>query len=47
LHSYYNNEQFIVEDEALRHARLTLIVAVRQVLQNGLAILGVSAPEKM
>jgi arginyl-tRNA synthetase len=47
LHSYYNNEQFIVEDEALRHARLTLIVAVQQVLQNGLAILGVSAPEKM
>lgn len=47
LHSYYNACQFIVEEESVRQARLTLISAVKQVLQNGLAILGVSAPEKM
>ncbi|BCN92458.1 arginine--tRNA ligase [Thiomicrorhabdus immobilis] len=47
LHSYYNASQFIVEEEATRQARLTLICAVQQVLQNGLAIIGVSAPEKM
>jgi arginyl-tRNA synthetase len=47
LHSYYNASQFIVEDDTLRQARLTLISSVQQVLKNGLAILGVSAPEKM
>ncbi|VAW47750.1 Arginyl-tRNA synthetase [hydrothermal vent metagenome] len=47
LHSYYNACQFIVEDDVTRQARLTLICAVKQVLKNGLAILGVSAPEKM
>lgn len=47
LHSYYNASQFIVEDEVTRQSRLTLISAVQQVLQNGLAIIGVSAPEKM
>ena len=47
LHSYYNSSQFLVEEETLRHARLTLITAVQQVLKNGLAIIGVSAPEKM
>lgn len=47
LHSYYNASQFIVEDDRVRQARLTLISAVQQVLQNGLAIIGVSAPEKM
>lgn len=47
LHSYYNASQFIVEESAVRQARLTLILAVQQVLQNGLSILGVSAPEKM
>ncbi len=47
LHSYYNASQFIVEEESVRQARLTLISAVKQVLQNGLAILGVSAPESM
>jgi len=47
LHSYYNASQFIVEQDALRNARLTLILAVQQVLQNGLKVLGVSAPEKM
>lgn len=47
LHSYYNSQQFIVEDDGLRNARMVLIMAVQQVLQNGLAIIGVSAPEKM
>ncbi|HKY02496.1 MAG TPA: arginine--tRNA ligase [Burkholderiales bacterium] len=47
FHSYYNAERILVEDEALKRARLALIVAARQVLRNGLALLGVSAPEKM
>lgn len=47
LHSYYNSCQFIVEDETLRNARLTLISSVQQVLKNGLAILDVSAPDQM
>lgn len=46
-HSYYNAEKFLVDDEAVKLARLSLIAATRQVLQNGLAVLGVSAPEKM
>jgi arginyl-tRNA synthetase len=47
LHSYYNAERVLVDDEALRLARLALLEAVRQVLANGLALLGVSAPERM
>jgi arginyl-tRNA synthetase len=47
FHSYYNAERILVADEKLKFARLALILAVRQVLQNGLALLGVSAPEKM
>ena len=47
FHSYYNAERILVEDEASRDARLALCVAVRQTLANGLALLGVSAPEKM
>ena len=47
FHSYYNAERVLVAEEDLKLARLALIVAVRQVLQNGLALLGVSAPEKM
>jgi arginyl-tRNA synthetase len=47
LHTYYNAERFLVEDEGLKHARLALVAATRQVLANGLAILGVSAPERM
>ncbi|HUJ01394.1 MAG TPA: arginine--tRNA ligase [Usitatibacter sp.] len=47
LHTYYNAERFLVEDEALKHARLALVAATRQVLANGLAVLGVSAPERM
>jgi arginyl-tRNA synthetase len=47
LHTYYNAEQFIVEEAPLRNARLTLVLAVQQVIRNGLGILGVSAPETM
>jgi arginyl-tRNA synthetase len=47
FHSYYNAERILVEDEATRMARLALCAAVRQVLANGLALLGVSAPERM
>ena len=47
LHTYYNAHQFIVEDEAIRNTRLTLIKATRHVLHNGLNLLGVSAPESM
>lgn len=47
FHTYYNACQFIVEEITLRNARLTLIKSVQQVLQNGLKILGVSAPETM
>jgi arginyl-tRNA synthetase len=47
FHSYYNAERILVEDEALRTARLALCAAVRQTLANGLSLLGVSAPEKM
>jgi arginyl-tRNA synthetase len=47
FHSYYNASRFLVEDEAIKLARLALIAAAAQVMRNGLAILGVSAPEKM
>ena len=47
FHSYYNAERFLVPEAPLRVARLALAAAVRQVLANGLALLGVSAPEKM
>jgi arginyl-tRNA synthetase len=47
FHSYYNATRILVEDEALRHARLALAAAVGQVVRNGLGLLGVSAPEKM
>ena len=47
FHTYYNAHQFIVEDAALRNARLNLISAVRTVINNGLHLLGVSAPESM
>ena len=47
FHSYYNAERILVDAPALRQARLALALATRQVLRNGLAILGVSAPEVM
>lgn len=47
LHSYYNAHKVLVEDDELRHARMCLLVAVRQVLSNGLALIDVSTPEVM
>lgn len=47
FHTYYNAHTFLVDDTALRDARLSLIAATRQVLRNGLAMVGVSAPESM
>ncbi len=46
-HSYYDAERILVEDEAVKKARLALVAATAQVLHNGLAMLGVSAPSKM
>ena len=46
-HSYYDAERILVDDEKLRNARLALVAATAQVLHNGLAVLGVSAPQKM
>ena len=47
FHTYYNAHTFLVEDAALRNARLNLINAVRQVIYNGLQLMGVSAPDSM
>ena len=47
LHSYYNDTKFLVDDAPTKLARLALITATRQVLKNGLNLLGVSAPHKM
>jgi arginyl-tRNA synthetase len=46
-HSYYDAERILVDDEPVRNARLALVAATAQVLHNGLAVLGVSAPSKM
>ncbi|WP_394791902.1 arginine--tRNA ligase [Rhodoferax sp.] len=47
LHSYYDAERVLVDDEQLKTARLALVAACAQVLHNGLAVLGVGAPDKM
>jgi arginyl-tRNA synthetase len=47
FHMYYNTQQFLVDDAAIRDARLALAQATREVLANGLALLGISAPESM
>lgn len=47
FHTYYNSEKTLVDDADIRNARLTLAVAVRHVLANGLDLLGVTAPEQM
>ena len=47
FHAWYNNSQFLVDDDDLRNARLNLVAATGQVLRNGLALIGVSAPEDM
>jgi len=46
-HSYYDAERILVDDEAVKRARLALVAATAQVLKNGLAVLGVSAPQSM
>ncbi|WP_291919009.1 arginine--tRNA ligase [Limnohabitans sp.] len=46
-HSYYDAERILVDDEAVKKARLALVAATAQVLRNGLKVLGVSAPQKM
>ncbi|MBX3611606.1 MAG: arginine--tRNA ligase [Hydrogenophaga sp.] len=46
-HSYYDAERILVDDERLKRARLALVAATARVLHNGLAVLGVSAPQKM
>jgi arginyl-tRNA synthetase len=47
FHTWYNAEQFIVEDARLRNARIALAIATQQVVRNGLGLLGVSSPETM
>jgi arginyl-tRNA synthetase len=47
FHAWYNAERLLVDDEAVKQARLALSVAVRQVLRNGLSVLGVSQPASM
>jgi len=47
FHTYYNANQFLVENNVIRNARLALSVATKQVIQNGLSLLGVSSPEVM
>jgi arginyl-tRNA synthetase len=47
FHNYYNAGKWIVEETDLRNARLALVLSARQVIRNGLALLGISAPESM
>jgi arginyl-tRNA synthetase len=47
FHSYYNAERFLVEDPVMQCARLALAAATGQTIRNGLAVLGISAPDKM
>ncbi|HIF51623.1 MAG TPA: arginine--tRNA ligase [Thiotrichaceae bacterium] len=47
FHTYYNASQFLIEDNVIRNARLALVVATKQVIKNGLSLLGVSSPEVM
>lgn len=47
FHSYYNSTRFLVPELPLLHARLALIASIRQILNNGFKLLGVSAPDKM
>jgi arginyl-tRNA synthetase len=47
LHSYYNDSKFLVEDEKIKIARLSLINSAKYVLKNGLHLLGITAPQKM
>jgi len=47
FHSYYNAERFLVDDPVTQRARLALAAATGLVVKNGLAVLGISAPDQM
>ena len=47
FHAYYNGSRFLIDEVELRSARLTLIHCARQVLSNGLGILGIDAVTEM
>jgi arginyl-tRNA synthetase len=47
FHAYYNRHKVITEDTELTMARVSLVLAVKKVIRNGLFLLGVSAPERM
>ncbi|KAF7964097.1 arginine--tRNA ligase [Cupriavidus sp. UYMU48A] len=47
FHAFYNTDRVLVDDESVKRARLALLAATRQVLRNGLAVIGVSAPRRM
>ena len=47
FHSYYNSERFLVDNDKLMNSRLFLLKGTKQVISNGLEILGIAAPESM
>lgn len=47
FHTYYNASKFLVDDNLIRNARLSLILSTKQVIKDGLSLLGVSSPEEM
>ncbi|MCK5509496.1 MAG: arginine--tRNA ligase, partial [Desulfobacterales bacterium] len=47
FHSYYNKHRVLTDEAELTFGRLYLVVAIKKIIRNGLALLGVSAPEKM
>jgi len=47
FHAYYHDNKVLTEDDRIRKTRLYLVEAVRQVIENGLTILGVTAPDRM
>ncbi|HAG96593.1 MAG TPA: arginine--tRNA ligase, partial [Gammaproteobacteria bacterium] len=47
FHTWYNSNKVLVEDDTLRNGRMAMAIAVKNVIANGLQLLGVSAPEKM
>lgn len=47
LHTFYDKHKVLIDETELRHARLALLTATRQVLKNGLGLLGLDAPESM
>ena len=47
FHTWYNDNKILVEEDNLRHSRLAMAIAVKNVIAHGLTLLGVSTPEKM